>query len=309
MKRAPVRHHPRGRIESRQPHGLVASRTTRVRRADAAVQQRLPRRGGHPRLALRRRARRLRDGLATAGRRQPVPGRHGPHLLPPLRDRLQQGAGRRGRRRSTPSSASWATWRSSGAGSCRVRARRPGSECSSIGGGPSGLSAAYHLRRLGHEVELVDSAPKLGGMMRYGIPAYRLPRCDPRCRESSASSPWASVSRLDHAVHDIERERREGGFDAVFLAVGAQLARSDRDSGGRLLAHPRRGITPAPGGRGRSPSTGTTCRYLRRRGHRARRGEDGPAARCHRRRDRVSPQSGAHARPRRRTRRGHRRRV
>src|SRR2546429_2644173 len=45
-----------------------------------------------------------------------------------------------------------------------------------IGAGPSGLSAAYHLARLGHEVEIRDASPEPGGMMRYGIPAYRLPR-------------------------------------------------------------------------------------------------------------------------------------
>ena len=45
-----------------------------------------------------------------------------------------------------------------------------------IGGGPSGLSAAYHLARRGHEVEIRDGGAEIGGMMRYGIPAYRLPR-------------------------------------------------------------------------------------------------------------------------------------
>src|SRR6185503_19321710 len=45
-----------------------------------------------------------------------------------------------------------------------------------VGAGPSGLAAAYHLRRLGHEVEIRDAGPRPGGMMRYGIPAYRLPR-------------------------------------------------------------------------------------------------------------------------------------
>ncbi len=45
-----------------------------------------------------------------------------------------------------------------------------------IGAGPSGLSAAYHLTRLGHEVEIRDAGAEPGGMMRYGIPAYRLPR-------------------------------------------------------------------------------------------------------------------------------------
>ena len=45
-----------------------------------------------------------------------------------------------------------------------------------VGAGPSGLSAAYHLARLGHEVEIRDAGEQPGGMMRYGIPAYRLPR-------------------------------------------------------------------------------------------------------------------------------------
>src|SRR5262245_47242024 len=53
---------------------------------------------------------------------------------------------------------------------------RSGKRVLVVGGGPSGLSAAYHLARLGHEVELRDAGELAGGMMRYGIPAYRLPR-------------------------------------------------------------------------------------------------------------------------------------
>ena len=45
-----------------------------------------------------------------------------------------------------------------------------------VGAGPSGLSAAYHLTRLGHEVEIRDAGPVVGGMIRFGIPAYRMPR-------------------------------------------------------------------------------------------------------------------------------------
>jgi 2-oxoacid:acceptor oxidoreductase delta subunit (pyruvate/2-ketoisovalerate family) len=93
-----------------------------------------------------------------------------------------------------------------------------------IGGGPSGLSAAYHLRRLGHETRLIDSAPKLGGMMRYGIPAYRLPRTVLDAEVERIISLGIDVE-VNHTVRDITRERQEGGFDATFLAVGAQLAR------------------------------------------------------------------------------------
>src|SRR4029077_18907549 len=45
-----------------------------------------------------------------------------------------------------------------------------------VGAGPSGMSAAYHLRRLGHAVEMREAGPLPGGMMRFGIPKYRLPR-------------------------------------------------------------------------------------------------------------------------------------
>jgi 2-oxoacid:acceptor oxidoreductase delta subunit (pyruvate/2-ketoisovalerate family) len=93
-----------------------------------------------------------------------------------------------------------------------------------IGAGPAGLSATYHLRRLGHHVRLVDSSPQLGGMMRYGIPAYRLPRSVLDAEIARIIALGVDVE-LGHTVHDIEGERSESGADAVFLAVGAQLGR------------------------------------------------------------------------------------
>jgi NADPH-dependent glutamate synthase beta subunit-like oxidoreductase len=93
-----------------------------------------------------------------------------------------------------------------------------------VGAGPAGLSAAYHLRRLGHQVRLVDSAAKLGGMMRYGIPAYRLPRAVLDAEIERIIDLGVEIE-LNHAVVDIEWERDQGSFDAVFVAVGAQLGR------------------------------------------------------------------------------------
>jgi 2-oxoacid:acceptor oxidoreductase delta subunit (pyruvate/2-ketoisovalerate family) len=93
-----------------------------------------------------------------------------------------------------------------------------------VGAGPAGLSAAYHLRRLGHQVKLVDSASQLGGMMRYGIPAYRLPRSVLDAEIARIVAQGVEVE-LNHVVHDVERERIDGKFDAVFLAVGAQLGK------------------------------------------------------------------------------------
>jgi 2-oxoacid:acceptor oxidoreductase delta subunit (pyruvate/2-ketoisovalerate family) len=93
-----------------------------------------------------------------------------------------------------------------------------------VGAGPAGLSATYHLRRLGHHVRLVDSAPRLGGMLRYGIPAYRLPRAILDAEIARIVAMGVEI-QLEHVVHDVEQERRDGMFDAVFLAVGAQLGK------------------------------------------------------------------------------------
>jgi 2-oxoacid:acceptor oxidoreductase delta subunit (pyruvate/2-ketoisovalerate family) len=93
-----------------------------------------------------------------------------------------------------------------------------------VGAGPAGLSATYHLRRLGHQVRLVDSASRLGGMMHYGIPAYRLPRAILDGEIARVIAMGVEIE-LDHVVRDVEQERRDGNFDAVFLAVGAQLGK------------------------------------------------------------------------------------
>jgi NADPH-dependent glutamate synthase beta subunit-like oxidoreductase len=93
-----------------------------------------------------------------------------------------------------------------------------------IGSGPSGLSAAYHLARLGHEVEIRDAGAEPGGMMRYGIPAYRLPR-DVLAGELDRIAALGVRLTSDHRVEDLAAERDEGGFDAVFVAVGAHLSK------------------------------------------------------------------------------------
>jgi NADPH-dependent glutamate synthase beta subunit-like oxidoreductase/Pyruvate/2-oxoacid:ferredoxin oxidoreductase delta subunit len=93
-----------------------------------------------------------------------------------------------------------------------------------IGAGPSGLCAAHHLRLLGHEVEIRDAGPAAGGMMRFGIPAYRLPR-DILDAEIDRIAALGVRITLDHKVEDLAAEQREGGFDAVFVAVGAHLAK------------------------------------------------------------------------------------
>jgi NADPH-dependent glutamate synthase beta subunit-like oxidoreductase len=101
---------------------------------------------------------------------------------------------------------------------------RSGKRVLVIGAGPSGLSASYHLARLGHEVEIRDAGPEPGGMMRYGIPAYRMPR-DVLSGEVERIAALGVRIASNHRVIDLDAERREGGFDAVFVAVGAHLSK------------------------------------------------------------------------------------
>ncbi len=93
-----------------------------------------------------------------------------------------------------------------------------------VGAGPSGLSAAYHLARSGHDVTIRDAGPRAGGMMRFGIPAYRLPR-DVLDAEVQRILDLGVELELDAKISDVLSAQRDGGFSAVFLAVGAQLAR------------------------------------------------------------------------------------
>ena len=93
-----------------------------------------------------------------------------------------------------------------------------------IGSGPSGLSAAYHLAILGHRVEIRDSSELPGGMMRYGIPEYRLPR-DVLDAEIDRLRQLGIVFTQNHTVTDLATEQAEGRFDAVFVAVGAHLSK------------------------------------------------------------------------------------
>jgi 2-oxoacid:acceptor oxidoreductase delta subunit (pyruvate/2-ketoisovalerate family) len=93
-----------------------------------------------------------------------------------------------------------------------------------VGAGPSGLSAAYHLRRLGHAVKVVEAGPLAGGMMRFGIPKYRLPR-DVLDAEVARIADLGVEFEYHRKVDDILDTMREGRFDAAFLAVGAHIAK------------------------------------------------------------------------------------
>lgn len=106
-----------------------------------------------------------------------------------------------------------------------------------IGAGPSGLSAAYHLTRLGHTVEIYEAGPVAGGMIHFGIPAYRMPRDELEAEIQRIRDIGVEI-RLNHRVEDVLVEKETGNFDAVFVAVGAHISKKidipSRDAG-RIL--------------------------------------------------------------------------
>ncbi len=93
-----------------------------------------------------------------------------------------------------------------------------------VGAGPSGLSAAYQLARAGHAVEIYEAGPLPGGMMHFGIPAYRLPRAELMKEVRQIEATGVKIV-LDRKVEDLLAEKEAGRFDAVFVAIGAHVSK------------------------------------------------------------------------------------
>jgi NADPH-dependent glutamate synthase beta subunit-like oxidoreductase len=105
-----------------------------------------------------------------------------------------------------------------------VAAEPSGKRVLIVGAGPSGLSAAYHLARRGHAVTVRDAGPLAGGMMRFGIPKYRLPR-DVLDAEIQRILDLGVTLELNAKVTSILDSMHAGDFDAAFLAVGAHIGK------------------------------------------------------------------------------------
>jgi len=101
------------------------------------------------------------------------------------------------------------------------KAPATGKKVAIIGGGPSGLSAAYFLALMGHDVEIFEQRKKLGGMLRYGIPSYRLPREVLDREIDEILSMGIKVHTEVTVGKDISLKDLRDKFDAVYIAIGA----------------------------------------------------------------------------------------
>lgn len=109
--------------------------------------------------------------------------------------------------------------------SAPVCAPATGKKVAVIGGGPSGLSAAYYLSIMGHDVTVYEQRKKLGGMLRYGIPSYRLPReALDREIEGMKKAGFKTVCNVS-VGKDIKIEDLRNDYDAIYIAIGAHTDR------------------------------------------------------------------------------------
>ncbi len=104
----------------------------------------------------------------------------------------------------------------------RFSAKPTGKRVLVVGAGPGGLSAAYHLARMGHTVEIFDAGNHPGGLLWTGVPDYRLPK-EILDGEIDRIVKMGVKIRLNYKVQDILTEKQAGNFDAVYISIGAQL--------------------------------------------------------------------------------------
>ena len=115
-----------------------------------------------------------------------------------------------------------------------VPAESTGKKVSIIGGGPAGLTAAYYLALKGHAVTVYDAMPKMGGMLRYGIPAYRLPKSVLDAEIKLIGDAGVEYKNNVKIGRDVSFEEIKDSSDATIIAVGAWKSSSMRVAGEEL---------------------------------------------------------------------------
>lgn len=109
-----------------------------------------------------------------------------------------------------------------------------GKKVAIIGGGPGGLSCAYFLLQKGHAVTIFDAMPKMGGMLRYGIPEYRLPKAVLDSEIDTVEKMGAVFVNDTRIGEDVTLEKLREDYDAVVIAIGAWVSRGMRVAGENL---------------------------------------------------------------------------
>lgn len=109
------------------------------------------------------------------------------------------------------------------AGSLPAIGKDTGRHAAIVGSGPAGLMAAYELRTKGHRVTIFESAPELGGLLRYGIPGFRLPLSEVDQAVNMLQKMGVQIRTGETIGQRVEFEELERNFDAVVLAIGASL--------------------------------------------------------------------------------------
>ena len=105
-------------------------------------------------------------------------------------------------------------------------AKPTGKKVMVIGAGPGGLSAAYHLTRMGHTVEIFEAGETAGGLLSTGVPDYRLPKEILEAEINRIVKMGVQI-HLNHKIEDVIKEKEEGNFDAVYLSIGAELIKKE----------------------------------------------------------------------------------
>jgi NADH-quinone oxidoreductase subunit F len=107
-----------------------------------------------------------------------------------------------------------------------LRARDKEERIAIVGGGPSGLAAAYYLRLMGYRPTIFEELPRLGGMLRYGIPSYRLPREILDEEIDSIIHTGVEVRTGVRVGGDVTMEELKDEFDAIFIGIGAHISQA-----------------------------------------------------------------------------------